>query len=139
MGKLLTKEQSKAVLVGNVCQTIIKAVLESKFKEGLIKNIKAEEPIIEIEATQSEIGKEKQQSGNFVFDFSFERVLDGQLIFVWVSHRAKSDNLHTYFWGLVDEVRQVRKRAPDAICIFIILGNKKGVEGLDFSSLSSFL
>jgi len=126
MGKLLAKEQSKAVLVGDICQTIIKAVLEAKLKEGLIKNIRAEEPVIEIEATQSEIGKEEQQSGNFVLDFSFERVSDGQSISVWVSHRAKSDNSHTYFWGLVDEVRQVRKRAPDAICIFIILGNKRG-------------
>ncbi len=126
MGKLLAKEQSKAVLVGDICQTIIKAVLEAKLKEGLIKNIRTEEPVIEIEAAQGEVEKEERQSGNFVLDFSFERVSDAQLISIWVSHRAKSDNSHTYFWGLVDEVRQVRKRAPDAICIFIILGNKRG-------------
>jgi hypothetical protein len=122
----LAKEQSKAVLVGNICQTIVKAVLESKMKKGIISNLKSEEPVVEIEVMENRENGNEALSGNFILDFSFIRKLDKRLICLWVSHRAKSDNSHTYFWGLVDEVRQVRKRNPDSLCIFVILGNKRG-------------
>jgi len=126
MKGLLAKEQSKAVLVGNICQIIVKAVLESKEKEGLISNLRSEEQVVEVEAVENRENTKEALSGNFILDFSFIRELDKQFISLWVSHRAKSDNSHTYFWGLVDEVRQVRKRNPDALCIFVILGNKRG-------------
>jgi hypothetical protein len=122
----LAKEQSKAVLVGNICQTIVKAVLELNVKKGIISNLESEEPVVEVESVENKEDEEKAFSGNFILDFSFIRESDKKLICLWVSHRAKSDNSHTYFWGLVDEVRQVRKRDPDSLCIFVILGNKRG-------------
>lgn len=126
MKSALAKEQSKAVLVGNVCQTIVKAALESKKRYDLIDDIRSEEPVVEVEVIKGEEGVKEAFSGNFVLDFSFVRKSDNQFMSIWVSHRAKSDNSHTYFWGLVDEVRQVRKKNPNALCIFVILGNKRG-------------